>query len=91
MYRIRACFSANRSRHRVWVRRVLCVAAGKPCGIPTTCSGDEERAARCRKAADLAMEQLDWIISYLHRIRKHEIARALQRNRTSIAKRYRGD
>jgi hypothetical protein len=59
--------------------------------MPTTRSRGEERAARYCKAADLAVEQLDWIISYLHRIRKHEIARALQRNRTSIAKRYRGD
>ena len=70
---------------------MLCAAAGKPCGMPTTRPRGEERANQYRRAADLAMEQLDWIISYLHRIRKHEIARALQRNRTSIAKRYRGD
>jgi hypothetical protein len=31
------------------------------------------------------------VIGYLHRIRKHELARALQRNRTTIVKRYRGD
>jgi hypothetical protein len=49
-----------------------------------------DTASRYRKAADLAIEQLDWVISYLHRMRKHEIARALQRNRMAIVKRYRG-
>lgn len=46
---------------------------------------------RYRQAADRAIEQLDWVIGYLHQIRKHEIARALQRNRASIVKRYRDD
>jgi hypothetical protein len=44
---------------------------------------------RYRRAAELAIEQLDWVISYLHRIRKHEVARALQRNRATIVRRYR--
>ena len=50
----------------------------------------DDPTRRYRKAADLAIEQLDWVISYFHRIRKHEIARALQRNRTKIVKRHRG-
>jgi hypothetical protein len=52
--------------------------------------GPNDITKRYRKAADLAIEQLDWVIRYLHQIRKHEIARALQRNRASIVKRYRG-
>jgi hypothetical protein len=50
---------------------------------------DDEQAQRYREAADLAIEQLDWVITYLHRIRKHELARALRRNRMTIVKRYR--
>jgi hypothetical protein len=45
---------------------------------------------RYRKAADLAIEQLDWVIGYLHQIHKDEIAKALRRNRMSIVRRYRG-
>jgi hypothetical protein len=52
-------------------------------------SSANDKTDRYRKAADLAIEQLDWVIGYLHRIRKHELARALQRNRTTIVKRYR--
>lgn len=44
---------------------------------------------RYREAAELAIEQLDWCINYLHRIRKHEIARALHRNRQTIVQRSR--
>ena len=47
-------------------------------------------AARYRKAADLTIEQLDWVISYLGRIHKPRLARALRRNRTRIVERYRG-
>ena len=58
--------------------------------MPTKRSTGEERAAKYRKAADLTIEQLDWIINYFHRIQKHELARALKRNRTRIVQRYRG-
>jgi len=58
--------------------------------MPTTRSTSAERAARYRQAADTAVELLDWTISYFRRIRKHDIARALQQNRTRIVKRYRG-
>jgi hypothetical protein len=51
---------------------------------------NDQQTRRYREAADLAIEQLDWVITYLHRIRKHELARALRRNRMTIVKRYRG-
>ena len=44
-------------------------------------------ADRYRKAAEAALEQLDWAIRYLHRIRKTDVARALTRNRESIRRR----
>jgi hypothetical protein len=50
-----------------------------------------EEAGRYRKAADLAIENLDWCINYLHQIRKHKIANSLHRNRMTIVKRYRDD
>jgi hypothetical protein len=53
-------------------------------------SADEEAIDRYRRAADLVIEQLDWVINYLYQIRKPEIARALRKNRTTIVKRYRG-
>jgi hypothetical protein len=56
----------------------------------TSRSTDDEHIERYRKAADLAIEHLDWVIGYFHRIRKHEIARALRRNRMTIVRRYRG-
>jgi hypothetical protein len=45
------------------------------------------READYRKAAEAALGQLDWVISYLHRIRKADIARALARNRSDIQRR----
>jgi hypothetical protein len=50
---------------------------------------ESEEARRSRKAAELALQQLEWCIGYLRRIRKHEIAKALERNRASIIERYR--
>lgn len=58
--------------------------------MPTSRSSSAERAARYRQAADHAVELLDWTVSYFHRIRKHQIARALQENRSRIVERYRG-
>jgi len=40
----------------------------------------EQEADRYRKAADDALQQLDWAIGYLHRIKKGQLARALARN-----------
>jgi hypothetical protein len=44
----------------------------------------EEEADRYRKAAEDALQQLDWAIGYLHGIRKVEISRALAKNRSQI-------
>jgi hypothetical protein len=45
--------------------------------------GDEE-LERYRRAAEDALQQLDWCIGYLHGIRKLEISRALAKNRSQI-------
>ena len=39
---------------------------------------------RYREAASTALGQLEWIIDYLYKIKKREIARALDRNRRKI-------
>ena len=39
---------------------------------------------RYRRAAEDALQQLDWCIGYLHGIRKVDISRALAKNRTQI-------
>ena len=44
----------------------------------------EQEADRYRKAAEDALQQLDWCIGYLHGIRKVDISRALARNRSFI-------
>jgi hypothetical protein len=51
---------------------------------------DDDRASqkneleRFRRAAEDALQQLDWAIGYLHGIRKTAQARALARNRSYI-------
>ena len=40
--------------------------------------------ARYRLAAEEALEQLDWCLSYLQRIRKPGIAKAIEQNRSQI-------
>ena len=52
--------------------------------MPDTTSDDRAEAARYRRAAEDALQQLDWCIGYLHGIRKTEISRALSRNRSEI-------
>jgi hypothetical protein len=44
----------------------------------------DEELERYRRAAEDALQQLDWCIGYLHGIRKLEISRALARNRSYI-------
>lgn len=39
---------------------------------------------RYRRAAEDALQQLDWCIGYLHGIRKSQISRTLSRNRNYI-------
>ena len=52
-----------------------------PQGMTDGSSKDEELY---RRAAEDALQQLDWAIGYLHGIRKTEISRALARNRARI-------
>jgi hypothetical protein len=44
----------------------------------------DEEIERYRRAAEDALQQLDWCIGYLHGIRKVDISRALAKNRTQI-------
>jgi hypothetical protein len=44
---------------------------------------------RYRRAAIHALEQLEWIVRYLHKVRKSELAMALDRNRKQILGRVR--
>ena len=44
----------------------------------------QAEAERYRKAAEDALQQLDWAIGYLHGIRKVEISKALAKNRSFI-------
>jgi hypothetical protein len=44
----------------------------------------DEQLSRYRRAAEDALQQLDWCIGYLHGLRKVEISRALAKNRSYI-------
>ena len=44
----------------------------------------DEQLERYRRAAEDALQQLDWCIGYLHGIRKIDLSRALARNRSYI-------
>jgi hypothetical protein len=48
----------------------------------------QRRAERYREAAEVALEQLELVIGLLHRLRRSNIAEALEKNRTTIVKRY---
>ena len=45
---------------------------------------DTAEIARFRLAAEEALEQLDWCVSYLQRIRKYRIAEVIEQNRSHI-------
>ena len=47
----------------------------------------DDEASRYREAARLTLQQLDWCVSYLHSIRKTQIARVLAKNSSTIAER----
>jgi hypothetical protein len=49
----------------------------------------EGEIERYREAATRALDQLEWCIEYLYRVRKPDIARALSRNRRQILERLR--
>ena len=55
-----------------------------------TNDADPDDVERYRRAAEETLNQLDWCISYLHQIRKPDIARALERNRSKIRRRMGG-
>jgi len=50
----------------------------------------EDELERYRRAAEDALQQLDWCIGYLHGIRKVQISRALAQNRAHIRTRLLG-
>jgi hypothetical protein len=50
----------------------------------------EQEADRYRKAAEDALQQLDWAIGYLHGIHKTDISRALAKNRSYIRRQLMG-
>ena len=53
-------------------------------------SDKQDEADRYRKAAEDALQQLDWAIGYLHGIRKVEISKALAKNRSYIRRQLMG-
>jgi hypothetical protein len=60
-------------------------------GQKSAADAKEQEADRYRRAADDALQQLDWAIGYLHGIRKVEISRALAKNRSFIRRRLMGE
>jgi hypothetical protein len=50
----------------------------------------QAEADRYRRAAEDALQQLDWAIGYLHGIRKTDISKALAKNRSFIRSRLMG-
>lgn len=61
---------------------------GGPAGGLDGASKDEELY---RRAAEDALQQLDWAIGYLHGIHKTSISKALAKNRTHIRQRLLGE
>jgi hypothetical protein len=55
-----------------------------PCQV-----AEKDRTSDYRRAAEVALEQLNWCVGYLHRIRKHSVARRLAQNRAVILRRMR--
>ncbi|MEA2134743.1 MAG: hypothetical protein QOC68_2652 [Solirubrobacteraceae bacterium] len=51
----------------------------------------QDEADRYRRAAEDALQQLDWAIGYLHGIRKVEISKSLAKNRSYIRRRLMGE
>lgn len=51
----------------------------------------DEETQRMRRAAELALDELDWCVDYFRNIRKGAIADALACNRGAIIRRLRDD
>ena len=47
----------------------------------------DEEAARYRRAAQLALSQLEWCVEYLRGIRKYRLAEQLKKNHAAISRR----
>jgi hypothetical protein len=47
----------------------------------------DDETERYRKAANLALDQLDWCVEYFRRIRKSTISNQIAENRSAIAQR----
>lgn len=54
-------------------------------------NGSSDEADRYRRAAEDALQQLDWAIGYLHGIKKTEISKALAKNRSYIRRNLMGE
>jgi hypothetical protein len=54
-------------------------------------NGSSKDQEMYRRAAEDALQQLDWAIGYLHGIRKTQISRALAKNRSYIRKQMLGE
>ena len=50
----------------------------------------DEEAARYHRAAELALDQLEWCIDYLRSIHKNRLAKQLARNHAEISRRFHG-
>jgi hypothetical protein len=64
------------------------MAAGAKSDVPRNASR-EPTAQMYRDAAEETLEQLDWCVEYLYRIRKPRIARAIAKNRAEIRRQMR--
>ena len=60
-------------------------------GTSSQTQSKQNEADRYRRAAEDALQQLDWAIGYLHGIRKTEISKALAKNRAHIRQRLLGE
>jgi hypothetical protein len=56
----------------------------------TNGNSKQDETDRYRKAAEDALQQLDWAIGYLHGIRKVDISKALAKNRSYIRRQLMG-
>jgi hypothetical protein len=54
-------------------------------------STKQDEADRYRRAAEDALQQLDWTIGYLHGIHKTDISKALAKNRSYIRRSLMGE
>jgi hypothetical protein len=50
---------------------------------------DNDKAMQYKRAAEAALDQLDWCVRYLRGARKNDVARAVARNREHILRRVR--